>query len=68
MAGEHGMRHRSDRDSGREETALEETLREFEEAETEDDAAEPRRKRQWSGEAGDALSPNRGRQEDAGGE
>ncbi|GAA2562685.1 hypothetical protein GCM10010423_77020 [Streptomyces levis] len=62
------MSHEPDRDhSGKQpETALEEVLREIEDAETRtEDSAAQRRHR---GEAGDATSPNTGAQEQAEGD
>jgi hypothetical protein len=47
-------------------TALGEALKEFEEAETRD-VADSKRHARHDGEAGDALSPNEGAQEDASG-
>ncbi|GAA2097785.1 hypothetical protein GCM10009801_68420 [Streptomyces albiaxialis] len=63
--------HGSERSQGSEQgkSALEETLDEFEEAETgSGDPAVPRRRHRPRGEAGDALRPSLGRQEDARGE
>ncbi|MFJ8543962.1 hypothetical protein ACIRFH_18415 [Streptomyces sp. NPDC093586] len=58
------MSHDGDRDHQQPETAIEEVMREIEEAETRDpESAEERRHR---GEAGDATSPNLEAQEESG--
>ncbi|MDT0390290.1 hypothetical protein [Streptomyces sp. DSM 41921] len=60
------MSHDHDHSGEQHETALEEVLREIEDAETRtQDSAEQRRHR---GEAGDATSPNTGAQEQAEGD
>ncbi|GAA3487460.1 MULTISPECIES: hypothetical protein [Streptomyces] len=58
--------HQSDQDAGRPETALDEALKEFEEAETRD-VGRTDLPADHDGEAGDALSPNEEAQEDASG-
>ena len=55
-----------DRTPGKPETALEEVLREVEDAETRDPESE--KDRRHRGEAGDATSPNTGAQEESRGE
>ncbi|MGW0812195.1 hypothetical protein ACWD00_02870 [Streptomyces viridiviolaceus] len=56
----------NDRTPDKPETALEEVLREVEDAETRDPESE--RDRRHRGEAGDATSPNTEAQEESGGE
>ncbi len=58
--------HNGDRTPEKPETAIDEVLREVEEAETRGPEAE--RKRRHRGEAGDATSPNPGAQQDAEGD
>ncbi|WP_399893777.1 hypothetical protein ACGH7X_36075 [Streptomyces sp. BBFR51] len=59
------MSHKGDRDHQRPETAVEEVLREIEEAKPRDAESEEGEHR---GEAGDATSPNTGAQKDVEGE
>lgn len=60
------MSQDGDRTHKKPETAIEEVLREIEDAETRDPESE--KERRHRGEAGDATSPNTGAQEDAEGE
>ncbi|MEU9592774.1 hypothetical protein ACGF7W_28660 [Streptomyces sp. NPDC048219] len=58
------MSHDGERDDKKPETAIEEVMREIEEAETRD--AESAKERRHRGEAGDATSPNVEAQEESG--
>ncbi|MCF2129592.1 hypothetical protein L1I79_24655 [Strepomyces sp. STD 3.1] len=57
------MSESHERDEDRPQSALEEVLREVEDAETRDPESEAERRHR--GEAGDATSPNTGAQEDS---